>query len=527
MSESDDPKDRAAFAFEEVFAKYRVLDGFRALHESAIWALNNNYWRHAGPAAFTRDAVPYHATSDGGLSVATADLLVTFARRKAQVRSASSQLALVELGPGTGLFGRITAQRYVRAQNKDPTLPTLYYLGIDCARSMVDAIEARGLLNLKGVETDFAVLDIATQLDQLEAIIRERITEGTPIVVVANYFLDSLPSTVFRRERGEIREISVEVRAGNLASSRLDDAQLLLRLQTQPCGPNDRFADLARPFLKKEGDQLAINRGALLFIEAIVKVIGTEGIILVNDYHGDVYNGSVAWQHFAGQIATGVHFPTLEEFATVTLGWSVFEPEAQTTSMIGRLLAADCEEAVVAAYRRLFSYPDVRQAQAMVAAARDAREQGRAGEAAARYETAVLLQPENWSVATEAAGFLLNVMSERGAAAELARLAVDSNPLCAPAWNILGDCAYRAGDVAGAATAYQVAQNVPGGDTRALINLAYCACTNGDMDEALALMARALAVDANGPLTSEILSRQAEIISRLPETAQRKPESNP
>jgi tetratricopeptide (TPR) repeat protein len=527
MSEVDEPAERAAAAFEEVLKRYRVVDAFRPLHESRIWALNSSYWRHAGPAAFTQHAVPYYATSDGALSVAAADLMVAFARSRAQAGRAASRIALVELGPGIGLFGRIAAQRYARARAKDPGLPALHYLGIDCAPSMVDGVRTRTLVDLRDLAADFAVLDLATDGDRLSQIIGDRIAEGMQVLVIANYVFDSLPSTVYRREQGQIDEMLIEVRALDEGLDRLDDARLLVRLAARPSLAHDRFVGLAQRFLKKDGDQLAVNRGALLLIEALTAAIGDAGLIVVNDYPAEVHEAGVAWQHFAGSIATGVHFPTLEAFVAQVLKWAIHEPEFANPSIAGRMLIAHSDEPVVTAYRRLFSHAKARRAQTLIAAARDAREQGRSGESAACYEAAVAAQPENWGVVTEAAGFLLNVMGEPGAATRLARVAIDSNPFCAPAWNILGDCAYRDGDVPTAAAAYQQAQNVSGGDARALLNLAYCACANQRLEEALDWIARALATDANGALTSEILNRQAEIIARLPDAARGKLRFNP
>lgn len=50
---------------------------------------------------------------------------------------------------------------------------------------------------------------------------------------------------------------------------------------------------------------------------------------------------------------------------------------------------------------------------------------------------------------------------------------------------------------------------------RAWLNLAYCDAQAGDLAAALGAIARALAADRSGALTSELLARQQEIIGRL------------
>ncbi|KYF84499.1 hypothetical protein BE17_53005 [Sorangium cellulosum] len=517
MSEHQDPLALAAAAFEDIFAHYPVMEAFRPLHQSRLWALNQTYWQRKGPTAFTRDAVPYHVTNDSSLAVAAAESMIAWIRAKIARGLTPPCIALLELGPGTGLFARLTARYYARRRAQDAELPALHYLAIDGAASMIEALRERRLLEVDGIRFDFAVLDLAADTDRLGDIIESVIPRDMPLFAVANYVLDSLPSTQLRLEGGRIVETIVELRARDVVSERLDDPHLMVRQKRQPCDPNDPLVRLAARFLKEEGTQIAVNIGAFRLLQALSTAVRERGCILINDYAADMSESDYApYQHFAGSIATGLHFPSIEVFVTDILGWRVVQPDTVDASIISRLLIAQPDEALCAEYRRRFMHPDARRAQALVATARRSHQEGRIGQAVAFYEAAIAAQPDNWSIATETAGFALNVLGEPRAAARLARLALEGNPLCAPAWNILGDCAYRERDLNSAIEAYRRADAASGGDARALLNLAYCACMDENLEDAMLWIARALTIDVNGDLRAEILRCQGEVLTRLP-----------
>lgn len=510
------PVQDPAEVLGEVFAACTSLAPPGPLHQSPLWQLSNAYWQVSGPSAFLRGAVPYHATNDGTLSTAAAELLVAWAQAEAQTRSPPRRITLVELGPGSGLFARIALRCYARARVRDPRLPALHYLGIDGSQSMIDALVRSRILDIDGVAVDLVALDLAGDHDRLTSLLRARIPGGTPLLAVANYLLDSLPARLLRREQGGIFETLVELRAWEGNCSRLDDSHLLPLQSTAPLSPDDPVARLAAPFLDRDGSQVAINRGAFDLIAALAGVIGNNGGILINDYAGEVHDaGIIPWQYFAGSVAMGLHFPSLDAYVRDTLGWTVQRPETPVESLTSRLLLADPGNTSWAAYPRLFSHYETRRTQTLVANARQAHGMRRLADALALYASAAAGQSEQWGLLTEVAGFLLNAAERPEAAASLARLALEANPICAPAWNILGDCAYREGDLAEATAAYEQANQAAGGDPRAMLNLAYCASRNRRLDEALVHIARALFLDREGALRPEILRRQGEILERL------------
>jgi len=510
----------AAAAFEQAFSEHTVVESARPLHLSSVWAINSGFWEQTGPGAFAggtqRDCVPYQATSDGSLSLATAALLLATARLWAADRGPCTRLVLVELGPGSGLFARITAQCWERERANDASLPPLHYLGIDTSASMLQAIKARGLLDISGISADVVQLDLSADPEALAAVLRERCADEAPVLVVANYLLDSLPAMLLVRRQGAIEETWVELRTHGDASARLDDSRRLPRCTARPADPQDRFVALAAPFLTADGWQLGVNRAAVGVIEAIAGALGRKAMLLINDYAAEAQAaGSPPWQHFAGSMAMGLHFATLDAFVSGSLQWSAWAPLGSDTPVVARLLADRPAPAITEAFQRAFAHVRVREAQAQVASARAAQAQGRLGDAAAAFEAAVTSVPDNWSIVTEAAAFVLTGLGKPDAAARLAKVALHANPLCAPAWNVLGDCAYRNDDFLAAAQAYEAANKAAGGDARALLNLAYCASRQQRPADALQFIARALLADADGPLTPEILRRQAEIVGRL------------
>ena len=510
----------AAQAQEQRLAAWPVVEDWKPLHESALWALNRGFWQTTAQQAFAggkpHDQVPYLATSDGSLSVATAQWLLALVRQRRAAGQAGGRLGIVEFGPGSGLFARILGLRWAQERLADAALPELDYLAVDASAQMLAAIEARGLLAIDGVNARFEVLDLGGPAAAVSALIQRHFAPGTTVLAVANYLLDSLPSMLLRRQSGHVTETWVELRARSGAEARLDDGRWMARTRGEPADFNDRFVGLASRHLVEDGQQLPVNRSALTLIETLATALGDDGHIIVNDYAATPHSAaSAGWQTFAGSIAMGIHFPVLDDFAQGVPGWTSTAATDGHAAVEARWLAARPNAELAAAFRDHFGQAQVRHAHALVATARAAHAGRRWGEAAAHYEAAVAALPENWSIATEAAGFMLEAPGLLAAAAPLAQWAVHGNPLCAAAWNVLGDAAYRADDWDEAARAYARADDVSGGQARARLNLAYCASRQGRLDEALGWIARALVADADGPLTAEILRRQAEIITRL------------
>ena len=474
--------------------------------------------------------MPYLVTSDGTLSVATAALIAGHVGTLNAAGRAPARVAVLELGPGSGLFARSLLQRYAALRNDDANLPPLSYVGIDGSHKMVEELSRRGVVSAPGVEVDFLVLDLAYEIEQLEAQVRPRLPADGVVIAVCNYVLDSLPAAYLRRAGDAIVQMETEVRldrdrgkglsglSSDTLAQRLEDANasVLVRSRERPADADDPLIALAARHLAHDGAQAPLNVGALRCLAALDRLTAPDGLTLVNDYAIEGSEDSAqSYQSFAGSITTGLHFPTIDAFVQEHLEARSVAPRAPSQMIISRLLVPRDHPDTEKLFQDLFSLSAARRAHALVALARTAQSSGHWRQAAASYERAIAEQPYNWSILTEAAGYLSNRTGQHDTAEALAEMALTENPICGAAWNIVGDCRYRRRDFSGARSAYQEALDIDADDARAHLNLVYCDCAENDLETALTRVARALLADANGPLTAAILERQKEIIQRL------------
>lgn len=484
-----------------------ALEPFTRLDRSLLWSINSDYWRAQGHRAFLRDGVPYYATSDGTMSGALARFIADWSGI-----AAVQQLTLVEIGPGSGLFARCALLHYQALRGQHPGLPPLRYVAVDVAASMVDAMLAHGVMPVDGVEFVFAEIDVGRQLDRLTTLLRDERDRGAHVVVAANYAIDCLPLRHFRNRGGDLQELHVAaLRRADSAGS--DLRPVTLRQRFVPADAADPIVQLAAEFVQADGAELTINSAALDCIGAIIAALGPRGLFIINDYAGaSGEGGEQPWQNFGGSVAAGLHFGAIDRFIAAA-GACVTAPDGEL-SLVTRL-AGYQDDATQIAFRRAFSMADARYAHGRAAAARRAQAAGQTDAALAAYESALAVQPDNWSLRLEAAGFLVNQSRNLAAARGLLADVLAANPIALAAMNLMGDCDFADGAIDAAAQWYHNAERVAGGDARARLNLAYCAARQERLEEALGWIARALVSDRGGALTSEILERQNEIIARL------------
>lgn len=482
--------------------RFEPGEGFTRLDRSRLWQINSDYWRARGHGAFQRDHVPFQATSDGALGAATAALIAAW--------NPACPLLIIEPGPGSGLFARGLLRRLGGYD--------AHYLGVDVAPAMARDIVRGGIL-AEFEHISFLELDLAGDLAPLVTQIADWRAGGGRVIVVGNYIFDSLPVRSFRRRDGALCELEIMVTQPADDDGPADIRRLLTqsRFVVCPDGSDDQFIALARSFVTSEGQQLTVNSVALDRLSALARAVGPDGLVLLNDYaiEADDQSGP-AWQNFGGSLASGLHFAALDQFME-TGGLRCIAPQQDAAFIHSRLIGA-YDEALAAAYSRIFSLDAARLAHGRVAAARGAQGAGHIEQAAICYAEAVAEQPENWSILIEAAGFTLTVQDRPDEAAKLLYAALEENPVSPVAHNLLGDCHYRAGDLAAAETAYRTAETVSGGHARARLNLAYCAARADRLEDALIWIARALSADVYGELTGPILERQAEIVARIGQT---------
>jgi tetratricopeptide (TPR) repeat protein len=457
------------------------------------------------------------------LSFVTANFLVARAHSRTHT-SASDSLPVVEIGPGTGLFARLTMRHYAEFRNSDPTLPLLLFIIVDGSREMIDSLERQSLLDVPGCEVRCIQADLTNDMSKLGEVLAAQLPPGARATCVCNYLFDNLPASALRMEQGELLESEIELRewvpdrvnkqngaSGEFAA--MPD-QILTRTRYRPVEDTPPGIAIARRFLS-EGAEIPFNAECIECLTVLASLEKRIDTVIVNDYRIDSLRGSAELiQYFGGSIALGLHYPTLDTYVSEVLGWMVKQPSVVSENIVSRLFTSETDPEMQSAFERWFSFSESRRAHESVIAARRARSERRFGQALSAYESAIGMTPYSWNLVVEVAHFAQSCLGRNEQAMNLAELALDANPICPQAWNLVGDCLYVR-DHYSARKGFENALRLHANDARTLLNLAYCHAQDGDFEQALWLISRGLAVDRGGALSAQLLQRQQEIIARM------------
>lgn len=187
------------------------------LSESPIWQWQRNYFAAQGVAAFSENVVPDFVTNNAFTAKAFAQVVRAYLDDyvAACTAEAPASVYLLEAGAGSGRF----AYRCLHFLHSAGDLPCpVIYVLTDFTESLLDFWRQHP--RLKGfVEQGY--LDFARYDSASDAPIRlensgVEIKPGSlksPLIVVGNYYFDSLPHDLFRMEAGRLEEGRVQFTA--------------------------------------------------------------------------------------------------------------------------------------------------------------------------------------------------------------------------------------------------------------------------------------------------------------------------
>jgi len=193
------------------------------LSECLIWDLQRKYYAKKGPEAWSTGTVPMWITNHPRLAGAFAQAAVSFVldclRGSGHPIRAGEPIHVVELGAGTGRFGfrflrRIEALEHVLG----PLGVRFRYVLTDISKSTV-----KGWRKHEQLAPFFASgqLDVAcwSPLDDAPLTLEvsgERLVPGSlanPLIVIANYFVDTVATDLFRVGQGALDEGRVTLKS--------------------------------------------------------------------------------------------------------------------------------------------------------------------------------------------------------------------------------------------------------------------------------------------------------------------------
>ncbi len=185
--------------------------------EAPIWEMQRSYYEKQGIKAWQNEVVPQYITSNPIIAVAYAEMIFGFLQDRARLGNASEPVLIVELGAGSGrLAFHILKELCELTEFAGIALPPFRYIMSDLAvnnisywqqhNSLFPFVE-RGVLDFAKFD---AVMDTELKLIQSGLIIRPDDLQQ-PLLVIANYFFDSIPQELIYVEEGKIYECKVSL----------------------------------------------------------------------------------------------------------------------------------------------------------------------------------------------------------------------------------------------------------------------------------------------------------------------------
>lgn len=215
--------EEGAATVDEDNAEGRVLERDQRLSRSMLWTLQRAFYEGQGIEAWGGNVVPYYITSNAVIGRAYARVVLAFLRewrsRSGARLDPAQPVYIVELGAGSGRFAHYFMRAFLAAHAHSilRDVPVTYVL-TDVSERTLDALHAHPSLRPlaeRGV-LDFARFDAERPHDLTLLRSGAVLSPGAvanPLIVLANYFFDSIPQDCFSLVDGRLHENLVTLTA--------------------------------------------------------------------------------------------------------------------------------------------------------------------------------------------------------------------------------------------------------------------------------------------------------------------------
>ncbi len=269
-------------------------ESYLPLSKSAIWQDARNYYQGKGVSAWKANAVPNYITTNPYIAQSYARVIDSFfeihrpARRRKEATDDTRYI--LELGAGSGRFAyHFLKTQFSDMQNRSHSDRKTVYVMTEISTSTIDfwrnhsqlaPFVAQGLL-------DFANFNVLED-EKVELIVSGKTLDAsvldTPMAVIANYVIDSLPHDLFAIRDGQLLERLIRYEGGtNLqTTSSIDYFE-------QPCtlsyyGRSD-WNQVLKQYLASFNDlNLALPVGGFRMLETLSKLSKKPVFLLSSDF---------------------------------------------------------------------------------------------------------------------------------------------------------------------------------------------------------------------------------------------------
>jgi SAM-dependent methyltransferase len=213
-----------------------VLESGTPLSQSLLWQLQRRYFEQQGIQAWQESVVPHFITSNTYTANAYARVVLAYLKDWQRLESANGRHYILELGAGSGRFAYHFLKKFLHLRQFTAVAEVPFtYVMSDFSRQNVAFWQEHAALRPYVAQgfLDFAHFDAERETAVSLSHSGVTLAPGklaAPLVVVANYFFDSIPQDAFRVENGRLYESVVTLSAPQ-GEIKNDDPALLNHLE--------------------------------------------------------------------------------------------------------------------------------------------------------------------------------------------------------------------------------------------------------------------------------------------------------
>ncbi|NOV03044.1 tetratricopeptide repeat protein [Paenibacillus planticolens] len=268
--------------------------------ESPIWELQRAYYEEQGIRAWQNNVVPEYITSNPMIATSYAEIIFGFLQDRANLGCTTEPVTIVELGAGSGrLAFHILKELCAMMDYAGMPLPSFRYVMSDLAlkniaywrqhTSLRPYVE-QGLL-------DFAQFDAVADTELILTETGIRVRRGDlqqPLLVLANYFFDSIPQELIYVDDHTIYDCMVSLRfseeTANVSASEMLEsvtAEYEYRLAEEYGQASYPYHNVIEQYRHKLEDSHVLFPVIGLQCLERLNLLSTEGFLLITADKGD------------------------------------------------------------------------------------------------------------------------------------------------------------------------------------------------------------------------------------------------
>jgi hypothetical protein len=212
-----------------------VIEEGQRLSRSLLWRLQRSFFARAGMSAWGSATVPHYITCNAFIADAYARVALGYLLDSAERIDLSQPVHVVELGAGSGRFAYLFLKKFQTLLAKSPLSGVPFkYVMTDFTDDAIASWRAHSQLAplVEAGLLDFARYDVERDETLTLAHAGEVIGPGglkNPMIVLANYYFDSIPQDIFYVYEKQLYESRVKLMSTQEEPD-LDDPEVIQRI---------------------------------------------------------------------------------------------------------------------------------------------------------------------------------------------------------------------------------------------------------------------------------------------------------